>query len=804
MKKYLKIIILAILITILLFIIINQDKILIGDVLLDIKEKYSTGEKIKGNLNIKISEGELIPIDSKVIVSFAGEEQEFTLYELTNSDTLNGEFYAQDTSLSGEGKGYGKIGSVTTYPEINFELEIYDSSNKEKEKEDKKEKSKKNIETSDVTEEDTEEPSEENSEESESEETGYGSTSPITGAVISETTGTSGTTISGTVSKNEKFTYKKEKSETAEIVSGSVNIDNEEIDESNLKLNLQNKKLTVTTKYSVTQEGFGKEYLGKKKKQLSISLKKFNFIANEDSTINIKLVYKNEIFVEATKAITVEQEENNTTTNQTEINETETTTNETEINETITNPTMINNTESNQTASNRTITLEDITINISQDRAILKEPVRWKRTINLSDAADLVVELPLSATNITINKILKIDNTTSTSFISGRAISQHQHKKHVRINIHGKVTVEIDDEEPILIKWFKNLFGITGHVISQDETNTKEILIETDGTEKTIEIQYETPAPYAVEEIRTNSKRVIIIGPTGIHYNKVLAFTNLSENLNITNPNYIQIFWIENNSFISQTNLVDLNNNSIYDYVEWIVPRLSNQTFNITLNISNQDTPNQPNTPSNSGSGGNSGGSKTLSSNNKDNNSTTSIIETNDPITIAQAREHDIGYNYPIIIPKKITLFIGLAIGLLILLLIIILLRKNKNQKKEITKKSTNHVKEEKQILKEYQNLNKNLKKHEINIEKLTKKYEKQLEKARKKELKNKKYLPYIQSTTLKEKFKKPFTALRSLFKSSKHHHKKGVVLIDGKIIEVLKEKAKGQDLKGKYIEIKT
>jgi hypothetical protein len=110
---------------------------------------------------------------------------------------------------------------------------------------------------------------------------------------------------------------------------------------------------------------------------------------------------------------------------------------------------------------------------------------------------------------------------------------------------------------------------------------------------------------------------------------------------------------------------------------------------------------------------------------------------------------------------------------------------------------------EEKQLLKETHHLNKTIIKQEINTEKSTKKYKKQLEKARKKEIKDKRFLHYIETTTLKAKLEKPFTVLGSLFTSKKHQNKKGVVLIDGKIIELLKEKTKDKNFKGKYIEIK-
>ena len=42
------------------------------------------------------------------------------------------------------------------------------------------------------------------------------------------------------------------------------------------------------------------------------------------------------------------------------------------------------------------------------------------------------------------------------------------------------------------------------------------------------------------------------------------------------------IYWRENESFVNFS-VGDLDNNGKIDYVEWIVPHLSNQTFDIIL-----------------------------------------------------------------------------------------------------------------------------------------------------------------------------------------------------------------------------
>ena len=131
--------------------------------------------------------------------------------------------------------------------------------------------------------------------------------------------------------------------------------------------------------------------------------------------------------------------------------------------------------------------------------------------------------------------------------------------------------------------FFKNIFStITGRAIEITETfENKTILIEDNATN--YEVDYETPAPYAVEQDLSNGKRVRIFGSENVHYENVLAFTNISESLNIKDPNSIKIHWVENNTFLPTLNVLDTDNNGIYDYVEWIAPELSDQTFDIIV-----------------------------------------------------------------------------------------------------------------------------------------------------------------------------------------------------------------------------
>ena len=64
-----------------------------GNVSLDIKSSYNKGEIIDGKLNLNLLEGEFIPADSKVMVSYGNISKEFNLSSLIAESAINGRFY---------------------------------------------------------------------------------------------------------------------------------------------------------------------------------------------------------------------------------------------------------------------------------------------------------------------------------------------------------------------------------------------------------------------------------------------------------------------------------------------------------------------------------------------------------------------------------------------------------------------------------------------------------------------------------------------------------------------------------------
>ncbi len=411
-----------------------------GKATISLDRVHIAGEELKGNVKFNINEGELIPADSKILISLGDVSKEFLLSDLADSEIVEGNFYAENTYLLGYGEGYGIAGSKKIYPNVSFDMRIINEEevsdeNSElnktgseeiisKEETNETEITEQNetiIETPEqetVVEENDEEFSgeiveegqeetiaEENSEqpveiiespevaeentETQSESTAENSEISITGEVISESN-----IIFGIASKGNDFEYELEKGKSAEIISGSVKANGEIIDDDSVNVKNQNKKVIVSTDYSYEEKGFGSEFLGEDKLELNINFNELGFVVEKSTQLVVKIIYENQTIVEASRDVLVEIPEE-------EINETEflNETVETNITE-ILNETIITN-----------VTFENVST--IQYGAVVGKPVKWKKIIS-DDDGKVNVEIPKEAENITVYKLNDIDNPESS------------------------------------------------------------------------------------------------------------------------------------------------------------------------------------------------------------------------------------------------------------------------------------------------------------------------------------------------------------------------------------------------------
>ena len=206
-----------------------------------------------------------------------------------------------------------------------------------------------------------------------------------------------------------------------------------------------------------------------------------------------------------------------------------------------------------------------------QEQALINQPVKWVKQIKLEKPGKTIVEIPRQAENIVV---YKIDSGGNKEKISEQ-----------KIKITARASAEINlekQEESSILAFLKKIFNfLTGKVVGVHESGSSKV-ISINENAKEYEIKYETPAPYLEEEKTERGKRIKVIGPEDIHYKDVLISAGIEE-LGVTNPDSIKIYWLEQNLYISPEKIEDKNDNGIYDYLEWIVPELSNQTFEIIV-----------------------------------------------------------------------------------------------------------------------------------------------------------------------------------------------------------------------------
>ena len=99
----------------------------------------------------------------------------------------------------------------------------------------------------------------------------------------------------------------------------------------------------------------------------------------------------------------------------------------------------------------------------------------------------------------------------------------------------------------------------------------------------TVDVTYETPAP-VIAEADTDTGKIVTVSATDTpdtQITNVLAFTNIPEIYKVGQEDKIHIKWVNNGDQNVTFHAYDLNGNGKLDYIEWTVPHLSTQTFEI-------------------------------------------------------------------------------------------------------------------------------------------------------------------------------------------------------------------------------
>src|SRR3989344_3410636 len=207
----------------------------------------------------------------------------------------------------------------------------------------------------------------------------------------------------------------------------------------------------------------------------------------------------------------------------------------------------------------------NVNINTAREKIVVGQRVKWTRNVSLEVAENITIELEKGAENISVTKIENGVESEAIATITGGVISEERGEKKRLI---GKI---------------RGLFGVTGRAVQETNVSAESVVeVALNDSATRYIIEYWTEAPQAFEEEMANGKKVIVSAPDELNYTDVLSFTNISESYKVGEESKIKIYWREGKSYVA-FDAYDMNGNGALDYVEWIVPHLSNQTFDIIL-----------------------------------------------------------------------------------------------------------------------------------------------------------------------------------------------------------------------------
>ena len=201
--------------------------------------------------------------------------------------------------------------------------------------------------------------------------------------------------------------------------------------------------------------------------------------------------------------------------------------------------------ETNQSLLDKTNKSGEETNN-TEEKIIINKPVKWNIKENIPEGSKKVrVKIPVNAENISVYK--------------------HEYDTKKRID------AEIDN----------NLIRNVGTRIFSLNENPGNAYITLEDVDGEIEVEYLTPPATAQEKIISEKKKeVVVSSPSNLHYENVTSYTNLP--VEVSSKDLIKIYWKEENIYLN-FEAFDTNQNGLLDYIEWIVPHLSEQTFEIII-----------------------------------------------------------------------------------------------------------------------------------------------------------------------------------------------------------------------------
>ncbi|MEK6848908.1 MAG: hypothetical protein AABX65_04750, partial [Nanoarchaeota archaeon] len=422
------------------------------------------------------------------------------------------------------------------------------------------------------------------------ESAGVGITGAVTG-LVSLDIESQGNIISGSVSADAPFSYTLEEGESLRIISGSVKAGDKQLSDNVLNLVAEGNNAKITTDYNETSIAGASV--------LNINLGEFGIKASEGE-LKVEIVYNGQSLARVVKEIVLSEiaevpkvEENKTM-------------------EKSADKILPDRNFSAVLAENLTkvgnLNIENVTLELNgsvvristqRQRVIVGKPVKWVKQISVETpevVENVTLVVPAAAENISVKAVGNVVSSVEGVESGNVSMPVAVEMPIVTDSVTGAVTASFDKQENSLVSavfrsvgnFFLRVARVTGFVISNEPESAgeKEVNIDVESNTTNYEIEYTTPGPEAFEEETDFGKRVVVSAPDELGYTDVLTYTSIDKK--IRSPDSVKVYWIVDNVRVEhQFDAFDNDENGYIERIEWATPHLSNQTFEVTIQVLN-------------------------------------------------------------------------------------------------------------------------------------------------------------------------------------------------------------------------
>jgi hypothetical protein len=210
-------------------------------------------------------------------------------------------------------------------------------------------------------------------------------------------------------------------------------------------------------------------------------------------------------------------------------------------------------------------------------QVIAGEPVLWKALVNTSLVSELI--LPKETFNITLNESAVVD-------VLGQELTLEQYNDVKESDLAEKEFTEYSKKEAGSLEKAISLGVKAKELKSKVKMSppTDDIKLKFKEKKGVVELFYFTEGPSIAEEQVSMSKKVVTIS-SDIHYTDILAYSSLDIEAPREN---IDLVWLAAEGRIPiAAQYLDTNGNGLVDRLEWSIPHLSNQSYEISITVLN-------------------------------------------------------------------------------------------------------------------------------------------------------------------------------------------------------------------------